>query len=216
MVQKGFAVRTGISIREFARRDGCSDALVRRALKSGHLQALENGTLDPAQVGTGWREGNRRGANPGANSAHPVRTPCAPDADEALDPQPHGGALRRLRRPEDENQDGDALGQLDELLAARGHLCLAEAERLKENYLALLRQLEYDTKAALVVPVAEVAAEVGQAFATVRTKLLALPAEHAPRLHRLKTVAELQDALARLITEAIEELSRAGALRPRG
>ena len=39
--------------------------------------------------------------------------------------------------------------------------------------------------------------------------------EHAPRLHRLKTVLELQDAVARLITEALEELSRAGALRPR-
>lgn len=199
-------MRTGISAREFARRDGCSDALVRKALKSGHLQAFEDGTLDPAMVGTGWREGNRRGANPGANSAHPVRTASAPAVKTLPKPQAGGGG------------SGDAtidtaLDRLDALLAAKGHLSLAEAERLKENYLALLRQLEYDTKAALVVPVAEVAAEVGQAFATVRTRLLALPAEHAPRLHRLKTVAELQDGLAELITEALEELSRAGAIR---
>ena len=198
MVRKVFAVPAGVSIREFARRDGCSDALVRRALKSGHLEALADGTLDPDLAGTGWREANRRGANTAANSAntaHPVRT----------QPAPRAPAVERDETPAEAAERIVASGGAD--------LSLAEAERLKENYLALLRQLEYDTKAALVVPVADAAAEVGRAFAAVRTRLLALPAEHAPRLHRLKTVVELQDALAGLVTEALEELCRSGALR---
>lgn len=50
----------GISIREFAKRDGCDDKLVRRAIAEGHLTKLPSGKLDPALVGTGWRPGNRR------------------------------------------------------------------------------------------------------------------------------------------------------------
>ena len=53
----------GISIREFARRDDCNESLVRRALKSGWLQAFEDGSLEPQLVGTGWREGNRKKAD---------------------------------------------------------------------------------------------------------------------------------------------------------
>lgn len=41
----------GISIREFARRDGCSEGTVRKALKAGRLAALADGTLDPELIG---------------------------------------------------------------------------------------------------------------------------------------------------------------------
>ncbi len=57
----------GISIREFAERDGCNDKLVRRVLDNGHLAMLPAGGLDPALVGTGWRERNRQ-ASEGADT----------------------------------------------------------------------------------------------------------------------------------------------------
>jgi hypothetical protein len=81
-----------------------------------------------------------------------------------------------------------------------------EAKRIKESYLALLNQLEYDTKSGLVVMAADVAREVGQEYAKVRTRLLSIPSEQAPQIHRLKTVAEVQDALLACITEVLEEL----------
>ncbi|MGI4849357.1 MAG: hypothetical protein ACRYGK_14630 [Janthinobacterium lividum] len=87
---------------------------------------------------------------------------------------------------------------------------IEEARRIKENYLALLHKLEYDEKSGAVVLASEVAAAVGTEYAKVRTRLLALPAEQAPRLHRCKTVAEVQDMLQELITEALEELTRNG------
>jgi len=83
-----------------------------------------------------------------------------------------------------------------------------EARRIKESYLALLNQLEYDTKSGLVVMASDVAREVGEEYAKVRTRLLAIPSEQAPRLHRLKTVAEVQDAMQECITEALEELTK--------
>ncbi|WP_219847338.1 hypothetical protein [Burkholderia multivorans] len=89
-----------------------------------------------------------------------------------------------------------------------------EARRVKENYLALQAQLEYDRDAGLVVAVADVAKAVGEEYAKVRTRLLAIPAEHAPRIHRLKTVIEVQDALHEIIVEALEELTRDGEVRP--
>lgn len=170
----------GISIREFARREGCSDTLVRRALKTSHLKALADGTLDPSLVGTGWRKGNRTGS---AEPANTVRT-----------------------------ETGETPAQAAErIITATGPtMDQAEAERVKENYLALLRQLEYDQKSGAVVAVADVAAAVGKQFASVRTKLLAIPAEQAPAVHRCKTVVEVQALLLQIITEALEDLTYDG------
>lgn len=89
-------------------------------------------------------------------------------------------------------------------------MTIEEAKRVKENYLALLNQLEYDEKSGAVVAVAEVAKAVGEEYARVRTRLLAIPAERAPDIHRLKTVTQVQDALQEVIVRALEELSRDG------
>ncbi|GAB0118733.1 hypothetical protein [Acidisoma sp. 7E03] len=96
------------------------------------------------------------------------------------------------------------------VLNAGGLLSEADAQTLKENYLARLRQLEYDTKAGQVVLIRDVVEAVGTEYARVRTRLLAIPAEQAPRLAQLKTVPEIQDALMRMIVEALEELTRDG------
>ncbi len=186
----------GISIREFARRDGCNDKLVRRALETGKLKTLSDGTLDPALVGTSWRKSNRRPAA-GADSVADVRTQVsAPPKLSALSQSESESAAQAAER----------------IIAQNGvPYSLPEAERVKENYLALLRQLEYDQKSGQVVSVAEVSRAVGQEYAKVRTRLLAIPAEQAPRIHRLKTAAEIQDALQTIIVEALEELTRDGA-----
>ncbi len=168
----------GIAIREFARRDGCSDTVVRQdGIRKGMLKPFPDGSLDPALVGTGWRAGNRKPASP-AVRVQPGETPAE-------------AAVRIV---------SDGAGLLD----------IAQAERLKENYLARLRQLEYDTKAAAVVPAEDIANIIGEQLAAVRTRLLAFPAEHAPRLHRCKTVAEVQDALMSLVVQALEHLTLDG------
>ena len=100
------------------------------------------------------------------------------------------------------------------LIASGADMDFDEARRVKENYLAYQAQLEYDRDAGMVVAVSDVAKAVGDEYAKVRTRLLAIPAEHAPRIQRLKTVIEVQDALQEIIIDALEELTRDGAERP--
>lgn len=124
-----------VSVREFARLDGCDDKLVRRAIKAGKLPISADGRLDPALAGTGWRRTNRRGgggADKGADtpqmSAPNVRTPVrkvkasAPTADEAEE------AAEEMFSEEVE-------GFLDAVLAGQ-YADTATAERVKENALA--------------------------------------------------------------------------------
>lgn len=84
---------------------------------------------------------------------------------------------------------------------------LNEARRVKENYLALLSQLEYDQKSGAVVAVQDVAKVWGEILARVRTRLLAIPAQCAPQAQRAKTVPEAQGVIQSAVTEALEELT---------
>ena len=169
--------RQGISIREFARRDGCSDMLVRKALKAGELKALSDGSLDPGMVKTGWRLGNRRNAN-GANA--PVRDP---------NETPEQAAER--------------------IVLEQGHApyTLAEAERIKENFLAKLKELEFDLKSGEVVRVADVMKVVAMQYAIVRNRMLSIPAEVAPRAAMLNSAPEVQAFIQAEIVEALEALA---------
>lgn len=129
-----------------------------------------------------------------------------------LDPALVGTGWRKQpRKPpsdEDATVDAAATEAAARMLARIGapHSA-AEAERIKENYLAFLRQLEYDQKSAAVVYRVDAAAAAGAKFAKVRTKLMAIPAEWAARIHRCKSPAEVQDVLMTAVVHALEELS---------
>lgn len=99
-----------------------------------------------------------------------------------------------------------AEGEAADLLA-KGLMPTAIAFQVEQNYKALQRKLEYDQKSGRVVDADLIAKAVGAKFATVRTKLLAIPAEQAPTLARCKTPRELRDRLEKLIFRALEELT---------
>lgn len=84
---------------------------------------------------------------------------------------------------------------------------LPVAELHKTSYEARLKELEYDHKSERVALIEDVAAAVGAQYARVRTRLLAMPAETAPRLFNCQTVTEVQDRLQQLIVRILEELS---------
>lgn len=86
-----------------------------------------------------------------------------------------------------------------------------DAEKLKENMLARLRQLEFDQKAGSVVAVEDVARTVRDQYAKVRTRLLAIPSECATRLLQMKTAPEVQAVMQEAISDALEELTGVGA-----
>lgn len=118
-----------ISVREFARRDGCNEKLVRRGIAEGRLARGDDGKVDSALVATGWRRGNAmllpaQSAPADARADKPVR-------DEPI-----------------EARDDETLAQAAERIAAASEVipALATSMAKKEHFLALLRQLEYREK----------------------------------------------------------------------
>jgi hypothetical protein len=161
----------GISIREFARREGVSDTLVRKALKLNRLKAFDDKSIDPALIGSAWREGNAKGANsanPSANSGsqsvrtlRPVRTAPPPTMEDGETP---ADAAKRYV------DSGVAL------------LDYAGALEKKENYLALLRELEYEQKAGSLVELDTATAILFEEFRAQRDAWLNWPARVGPIL----------------------------------
>lgn len=176
----------GLSIRAFAREDGCSEGLVRKALKSGRLPALPDGTVDPALAGSGWRKANRRGS-----------------------PQPAPGEGEPPAPP-----DLEALADRIVTVEGRAPYTLVEAERIKANYLAMLRQLQYDRESGLVAPVDEIAAAVAAEYGLVRNHMMGLPAKLAPQLAFLRDAEEIRALLESEITTILRELSLDGGTEP--
>lgn len=189
-------MKQGITFREFGRRDGCSHVTVSNAVRDGHLVALADGSLDPKLVGTGWRERNRQ-ADEGGKQERRV-TGKLPKNGDGL---PVSAPIT-VRPGETPAQAAARLVNEDGALVSR-----AEADRRTAHFTSLLKQLEWDERSAAVVPVEMVVPIVVEQFATVKNRLLAIPGECAPRLHRCKTVAEVQAALSDIIRQVLTELS---------
>ncbi|OOG61437.1 hypothetical protein B0E46_15785 [Rhodanobacter sp. B04] len=131
----------GISIREFSRREHVSDTLVHRAIKQGRLRLNEDKKLDPKLVGSPWREGNAVGGKPAPKAANTVQQVFAPKAISPL--------AANIDVPLDESLE-DAAERLLKSGAVR-MLPYGEALQNKENYLALLRQLEFEQKSGELI-----------------------------------------------------------------
>ncbi|WP_129562589.1 hypothetical protein [Paraburkholderia dokdonensis] len=180
-----------INASEFARREGCDEKQVRRGIERGALVRGNDGLIDAAQIGTAWRKPNRRTLQKAAEGAH---TTVATETHPIKDETPKEAASRIL----------DASPDL---------MPLAEALRVKENYLALLRQLEYEQKAGHLIELSLAQDVVFELIRAQRDSWLAWPVKIAPAI-----AAELGvdlDHLAALLAEAVYqqllELSEARA-----
>ena len=83
-----------------------------------------------------------------------------------------------------------------------------EARRVKEDYVALRNQHEYDTKSGLVVMGGAVLKEVGEEYANVRTNRLLIPSKQSQQLQLYKTVEAIEKIFMGVISEALEELTK--------
>ncbi len=200
------AYKLGISRRDFARLDRCSEGRVRQAISEGRLPVLADDSLDKALVGTAWRKGNTtREASPAEGSKHAGKRPA--DAKATHDKATHAKAGTAASVDE-------ALRLFEQQAAAVTERVLngatyADALRIKENYLALLRQLEYSIKAGAVIDLAAAEQTIFDVFRGIRDAWLNWPARVAPLIaadldfedvDRLATVlaAHVHDQLAGL------------------
>lgn len=190
----------GLSIREFARREGCSDTLVRRAITQGRLKAKKDGTLDPALIGSPWRQANATASKADAKPARPAssRRPAGSQGSAGSTPG-----------------DDDSLeAEASRLLNEGEGVDYAEALRRKENWLALLRQLEYEQKSGALVELAVAQAVLFEASRGQRDAWLNWPAKVGPLLAAelgLEEADRVTEALTAHVHKQISELGEPAA-----
>ncbi len=187
----------GLSNREAGKIAGVSHVAIAKAKESRRLPTLDDGSISPDALAK-WASERRtpRGGNHRDVTA-PARKPVT--APITLPPTTDGAAASNAEKVL-------ALLNADGVFANR-----ADAERYRDSYVALLRQVEYDQKVASVASVEDTARIVGEQLARIRTRFLALPAEQAPAVHRCRTPAEVQDLLMAIVVEILEELSGGGS-----
>lgn len=131
-----------VTQREFAKLAGCDEKQVRRAVASGKLKPDADGKLNPELVSSGWRRPIRSSkvvadsADISKVSAKNVRSPSVrTDPVVDADDTPTEAAAKLVM----------AMGAEHEL---------AEAIRIKENFNALLKQLEFEQKSGSMIDLA--------------------------------------------------------------
>lgn len=107
-----------------------------------------------------------------------------------------------IRQPDGVDVDG-----ADIEISSDAKWTKAEAERVKENYAALLKQLEYDRESGLVVEIDDVAIAIAGEYAIVRNKLLDVGTKVAPKAAVLKSAEEIKALIDAAVVEALEELT---------
>lgn len=160
-----------ITVREFARREGCDEKKVRRGLAKGLLSKDSEGLLDAGQVGNGWRKTNRRGrASAAADNPPSVRTNVR---------------SRDVRgSEEDEEADGpeSPAAAAERIALTAAPFNRIEAERIKENYLALLKKLEFEQKEGSLIELSMAERVLFEGARAMRDAWLNWPARVGPLL----------------------------------
>src|SRR6185312_730063 len=129
-----------LTLRAFAKEAKCDKKIVQRALEKGDLVRDADGLLDSAQLKKEWRKLNRRGRRvaaqqSGDKSAPPPNVPRRRDVPD--DPPSPDLSAHANETPEQAAQ---------RIVTSGAPYKFFEAERIKENYLALLKKLEYEQK----------------------------------------------------------------------
>ncbi|MCO7512386.1 RNA polymerase subunit sigma-70 [Serratia fonticola] len=151
---------------------------------NANIERFRKTVTRPEKKAVGNKQGNKTGNRPSGNKS---------------------GNKNDKDRPE------SATKTVERMIAEHGvTMTLDEARQMKENFLALLTQLEYDIKSGQVLPYKEMIEAVGNEYARMRTRLIAIAPEHGPRLRVLASTtndAEFVQALQEVVYEAMEELS---------
>ncbi|WP_432343381.1 hypothetical protein WMC41_11860 [Shinella yambaruensis] len=171
----------GISIREFARRAGCDDKVVRRKVKTKHIHLLKDGTIDPAYLDVNWRSGDLLPLSAQGHIA--VR-----DADTN---GPLVAALGLM------SADGEELWSK------------ADAEKVKENFNARLKQIEFERESTQVVTIDDAIAHLRSECGIVRERCRSIGDDVAPRLFGMMSAAEVKAAIDAAVVAALADLATA-------
>lgn len=159
-----------VTNREFAKLANCDEKQVRRAIAAGKLKPDAAGLLDPALVNGGWRR--------------PIRSskPTADSADTSIVSAPSVRTVESVRSDVVDPGDTPTQAAAKLVVALGAKHDLSEAIRIKENFNALLKQLEFELKSGSVVDFAVAQAVFFEEFRAQRDAWLNWPIRIGPLL----------------------------------
>jgi len=136
---------------------------------------------------------------------------AASDAMLAQRPPVYRGGKKKSRKdgPATAAQDSPpVMDRPPEEIAKIAGWSLPEAQRVKENYLALLREQEFNIAQRNLVLIDDVVTEVTRQFGIVRERLLNIPGKLAPLLASADSErAKVEAAIREELYEALSQLS---------
>lgn len=166
-----------LNVSKFAEAEGCDEKQVRRAIERGALHKGEDGLLAASDVKSGWRKPNRRTMLKSSDNR----------SDKVSDTSKLSESVRTKKKPpvvrplaSDEESPAEAATRL--LDSGTEMLTYAEALEKKENYQALLRQIEYEQKSGSLVDLATAENVLFEAARAQRDSWLSWPSRIAPLL----------------------------------
>jgi hypothetical protein len=162
-----------LNVSQFAKAEGCDEKQVRRAIERGALHRGEDGLLDSALVASGWRKPNRRTM---------LKSPDNNPDNSKLSEVVRKTSSQPVVRPTARDGESTAEAAARFLSADIGMLDYAQALEKKENYLALLRQLEYEHKSGSLVDLETASAILFEESRAQRDAWLNWPARIGPIL----------------------------------
>jgi hypothetical protein len=179
--------------REYARSRGLPVATVAKAVKSGRIDRLANGRIDPRAADATWA-GRTRSRVDG-------RVPRAPDASEAAAPAaPKNRVSTEVNTPVNGHARGRAASS-----PPRGSV--AEAQRTVLLLRAKREQMELQERAGTLIDAEEARSVAFAVGRRARDMLVNLPARLGPSLE-MRDAASIEKLLTAELQRVCEELSR--------
>jgi hypothetical protein len=205
MVSEGVSeMSERIIVSEFARRDGCDEKLVRRAIERGVLVRGPDNKLDAALVGTPWRRSRIDGKKPRrpgeapAAAAPAPRAAAAPPPDSSAPPAP---APPPAAGPEESEEQRIAR------LANPGVPSFALSSQREKAAMAQMRELELAQRQGKLVDVEAARTLFFSAFRAIRDHWLAFPSGQSA------IIAAKLDVDPDLVSEVLIEFTRKHAAK---
>lgn len=201
-----------VTVREFARRVGVSLTAIQKGVKTGRIQAITDATgkitgIDYATQAEAWSAnskhpqkrphhiGGGRPRNDGLPPASPKTAPREGEVVDELEPQPHGGALKRSK----------------ETPPPPGQMTMAEVQRAREIVKLQIDNLKLREAQGELVSAAEVKKQ-GHALASgIISGLYNIPDRCADEIAGMSDPHAIHKLLLTEIDNAVEAIRKAYA-----
>jgi hypothetical protein len=195
-----------MTAKEYAAHRGVSRTAVDKAIKAGRLKASvgKDGkgflVIDSTQADREWDRNTDTSRAPLERMApSKVKPPAARPEQPPAAPAP---AVPRTRR-----KAGDLEVIETGLDEEQTVLAMKAAKLAEQTYRAELKRIEMETAIGQLVPIDQVKATVAAEYASVRQRLLGIPARYAQELALTDDLAAVRALLERAVNDALADLA---------